>query len=85
MITRPNPNNPKSVLEPYEEVTIETDMEYISMIIERLVNNRKGVLMEAVEQKDGRHNLTFKVPTRGLLGFRMELINDTRGTALMRT
>lgn len=35
------------MLEPYEEVTIETDLDYIAMIIERLVNNRKGVLMEA--------------------------------------
>lgn len=39
--------------EPYEEVIIDTDLEYVSMIIDRL-NDRKGVLMNIEEQKDGR-------------------------------
>lgn len=46
------------------------------------MNNRKGVLLSAEENSEGKQILTFKVPSRGLLGFRSELINDTRGTAM---
>lgn len=63
---------------------IETDLDFTAMLIEK-INNRKGVLMEASELPDGKQQLVFKVPSRGLLGFRGELINDTRGTALLRT
>jgi GTP-binding protein len=59
-------------------------MEYLPMIIERL-NGRKGILLSAEDQPDGRQLIKFKVPSRGLLGFRSELINDTRGSALMKS
>jgi GTP-binding protein len=68
------------MLEPYEQVTIDTDLQYVSGIIERL-NDRKGILMEIEEQKDGRQLLTLKVPSRGLLGYRNTLTTDTKGTA----
>ena len=54
------------------------------MIIERL-NGRKGILLSAEDQPDGRQLVKFKVPSRGLLGFRTELVNDTRGSALMKS
>jgi GTP-binding protein len=54
------------------------------LIIEKL-NGRKGVLLSAEDQPDGRQILKFKVPSRGMLGFRTELINDTRGSALMKS
>jgi GTP-binding protein len=54
------------------------------MIIEK-ITGRKGVLLHAEDQPDGRQLLKFKVPSRGMLGFRTELVNDTRGTALMRS
>ena len=41
------------VLEPYELVTIDTDLEYVSGIIDKM-NDRKGVLLEIEEQNDGR-------------------------------
>lgn len=63
---------------------IEVDLDYTALIIDKM-NNRKGVLMSSDEMKDGKQQLIFKVPSRGLLGFRSELINDTRGTALMRS
>ena len=84
VIMKQDPNNPKKQLEPFEEVTIDTDMEYLPMIIERL-NGRKGILLSAEDQPDGRQLVKFKVPSRGLLGFRSELINDTRGSALMKS
>ena len=71
-------------MEPYEEVNIDTDLDYVSMIIEKL-NDRKGVLMDIKEQKDGRQLLTLKVPTRGLLGFRNFLTTETKGTAQFRS
>lgn len=67
-------------LEPYEEVKIDVDLEYVSSIVENL-NTRKGVMLDVQEQNDGRQQLTFKVPSRGLLGFRQYLVDFTRGTA----
>lgn len=84
VVMRPDPKDPTKMLEPYEEVTIEAEMDHIPLIIDKM-NGRKGVLMTAEDQPDGRQVLKFKVPSRGLLGFRSELINDTRGTALMRS
>ena len=71
-------------LEPYEMVMIDTDLEYVSGIIDRL-NDRKGVLLDIQEQKDGRQLLTLKVPTRGLLGYRNQLTTETKGTAMFRS
>lgn len=84
VIMQVDPLNPKRVLEPYEELSIDTDMEYLPLIIDKL-NGRKGVLLSAEDQADGRQLIKFKVPSRGLLGFRTELINDTRGSALMKS
>lgn len=67
-------------LEPFEQVTIDCDLEYVSTVIDKM-NDRKGVLMDFTEQNDGRQLVTFKVPTRGLLGFRNILTTDTKGTA----
>jgi GTP-binding protein len=84
VIMKADPKDPKNMLEPFEEVTIEVDMDYTSLLIEKM-NNRKGVLLGADNLADGKQLLKFKVPSRGLLGFRSEVINDTRGTALMRS
>eukprot|EP00347_Sterkiella_histriomuscorum_P012488 403368384 len=84
VVMQPDPKDPKKQLEPYEEVQIDTDLEYVSLLIDK-INGRKGILLSADDQPDGRQMLKFKVPSRGLLGFRTELVNDTRGTALMRS
>ncbi len=65
-------------------MAIDTDVSYLPLIIDK-INGRKGVLLSAEDQPDGRQLLKFKVPSRGLLGFRTELINDTRGSALMKS
>jgi GTP-binding protein len=69
-----------NLLEPFESVEIDVDLIHVANIVENLTN-RKGVLLNAVEQSDGRQLLTFRVPTRGLLGFRTYLTAETRGTA----
>lgn len=84
VMIKQDPNNPDKKLEPYEEVIIDTDLDYAPMIIDKL-NDRKGVLLNMEEQNDGRQLLMFKVPTRGMLGFRNILINETRGTAQLRS
>ena len=81
---RRDPKDPKRLLEPFEELIIDTESTYVPSIIDK-VNNRKGILLGAEDEPDGRQLLTFKIPSRGMLGFRSELINDTRGTALMRS
>ena len=68
------------LLEHYEEVKIDCDLEYVSGIIDKM-NERKGILMDIQDQKDGRQLVKFRVPTRGLLGFRNMLTTDTKGTA----
>jgi GTP-binding protein len=72
-----------NILEPYETVYIDTDLDHVSNIVENL-NNRKGVMLNAEEQADGRQLLTFRIPSRGLLGFRTYLTAETRGTAQFR-
>ena len=67
------------MLEPYEEVKLDVDLDYVSDLVENL-NNRKGILLNAEEQPDGKQLLTFKVPSRGLLGFRSYVTTLTRGT-----
>lgn len=72
-----------NIMEPFESVQIDTDLMHVANIVENL-NNRKGVLLNAVEQADGRQLLTFRVPSRGLLGFRSYLTAETRGTAQLK-
>lgn len=65
------------VVEPYEEVIIQVPDEFSGTVINKL-NVRKGqmVSMHSVEELT---TLEYLVPTRGLLGYRMEFINSTRG------
>mmetsp|Transcript_88832 Transcript_88832/g.122656 ORF Transcript_88832/g.122656 Transcript_88832/m.122656 type:complete len:111 (+) Transcript_88832:345-677(+) len=70
-----------TVKEPFEEVSIELDLSYVSNVVE-VLNQRKGILLDAVDGVEpGIQILKFKVPTRGLLGFRSYLTTETRGTA----
>jgi predicted membrane GTPase involved in stress response len=43
---KPHPTDPKKQLEPFEELRIDTDLEYVSLIIDKM-NTRKGVLLSA--------------------------------------
>ncbi|MDD2484507.1 MAG: translational GTPase TypA [Eubacteriales bacterium] len=64
-------------LEPIEFVLITVPDEYTGPVISKL-NLRKGI-MRSMSGKDGHSRIEYSVPTRGLLGFRTEFINDTRG------
>ena len=68
-------------LEPFEELTIDVDDKYMGRVIENL-GGRKGILLE-MRQDNGMARLKYKIPTRGLLGFRSEFLTETRGMGIM--
>ncbi len=68
-------------LEPYEELIIDVDEAYMGRVIENL-GGRKGVLVE-MHQNNGMARLKYRIPTRGLLGFRSEFLTETRGMGVM--
>ena len=69
-------------LEPFEEIHIETPEDTVGVVIENLAK-RRGELQNMVESPSGTTLLTFKVPSRGMLGFRYQFLNATRGQGLM--
>ena len=69
------------VQEPIEEVVLSVPDEYSGSVISKL-NVRKGMMQE-MHSENGFTHLEYMVPTRGLLGYRSEFINDTRGEGTM--
>ena len=67
--------------EPVEEVVIEVPDEYSGGVISEL-NLRKG-MMESMDGRNGRSRLVYHVPTRGMLGYRSQFINQTHGEGTM--
>ncbi len=70
-------------LEPYEEVVVDVDSEYSGTVVNALTGSRKGILVEMVDDAQGKARLKFEIPSRGLLGFGPEVATATRGTAVM--
>lgn len=71
--------------EPIEFVTIDVEDTYQGTVIEHL-GTRKGEMVNIVPLDSGnRVRLEFKVPARGLLGFRGQFLTDTRGTGVMNS
>ena len=70
------------VQEPYERITIDIPPDYIGLVQEALAA-RKGRLEQMTTDADGRVRLEFVLPVRGLIGYRGQLLTDTRGTALL--
>lgn len=71
-------------LEPYEEVHIETSNDTVGVVVEML-GVRKGVMLDMVNNPDNTVHVTYRVPTRGLLGFRYQFLTATRGMGVMNT
>jgi GTP-binding protein len=69
------------LLEPIEDVIIEVPNGFSGSVISKL-SIRKGELLD-MEEKEKMAHMTWKVPTRGLLGYRSEFINDTHGEGTM--
>lgn len=67
--------------EPYENLIIDVPEEYAGSCIDKL-SQRKGEMLE-MSVSQGRTNLRFSIPARGLIGFRSEFIRMTRGDGIM--
>jgi GTP-binding protein len=72
------------LLEPYEEVHIETSSETIGAVVEML-GARRGRMMDMQDAGQGTTRVVYIVPTRGLLGFRYQFLTSTRGAGVMNT
>jgi GTP-binding protein len=70
------------LMEPVEELTIDVPFDYQGVIIEK-VSQRKGELTHMCNEGRGMVRLEFKIPTRGLIGYRNEFLTDTRGLGIM--
>ena len=64
--------------EPYEEMIVDVPEGMLGVVIEKL-GSRRGDMIEMKNPGQGRVRMRFKVPARGLFGFRSEFLTDTRG------
>lgn len=71
-------------LEPIEIATIDVDQEYTGSIIEKL-GRRKGEMIDMHPSSSGYTRLIFRIPARGLIGYRTEFMTDTKGTGILNT
>jgi len=71
-------------LEPMELLAIDVPENFLGAVTQKLAQ-RKGRMQDMHTMGSGRVKVEFKVPSRGLIGFRSEFINDTRGTGIMNT
>lgn len=71
-------------LEPIELATIDVDQEYTGSVIEKL-GRRKGEMIDMHPSNSGYTRLVFRIPARGLIGYRTEFMTDTKGTGILNT
>lgn len=68
-------------LEPMEALTVDVPQEFVGAVMEKL-GSRKAELLDMVAGDEGTR-LRFSIPARGLMGYRSELLTDTRGNGIM--
>ncbi len=69
-------------MEPVEELVIDVPDDHQGIVIAQ-VGERKGVMTKMVNNGSGRVRLEFRIPARGLIGFRSQFMTDTKGTGIM--
>ncbi len=70
--------------EPMELAVIDCPEEYVGVITQKL-GARRGRMVKMSNPGHGRVRLEFRIPSRGLIGFRSEFLTDTRGTGVLNT
>jgi GTP-binding protein len=80
VILQEGPNGEK--LEPYEELMLDIPDEYTGVAIEKL-GPRRGEMLDMRNPGQGMVRLMFRIPSRGLFGYRSEFLTDTRGTGII--
>jgi GTP-binding protein len=80
VITKLGPDGER--LEPYEELTVDVPEDYMGVVMEKL-GPRRTEMMEMKNPGQGMVRMSFRIPARGLFGYRSEFLTDTRGTGIM--
>jgi GTP-binding protein len=80
VITREGPTGER--LEPYEELSIDVPEEFLGAVIEKL-GPRRAEMIEMKNPGQGLVRLLYRIPARGLFGYRSEFLTDTRGTGII--
>ena len=70
------------VHEPMEILVIDVPEEYVGVVTQK-VGMRRGKMQKMMNNGYGRVRLEFRIPSRGLIGFRSQFLTDTRGTGLL--
>ena len=81
VLTRDNPETGARE-EPMEDVLADVDEPYTGIVVEKL-SRRKGQLQDMRPSGGGKVRLTFRMPSRGLIGYHGEFLTDTRGSGIM--
>jgi len=68
--------------EPIEDLVIDVPEDFQGVVIAQ-VGTRRGVMTKMVNHGSGRVRLEFRIPARGLIGFRSQFLTDTKGTGIM--
>jgi len=71
-------------LEPLEMLVVDCPEAFIGIVMETL-GSRRGEMAKMVNHNSGRVRMDFRIPSRGLIGLRGQLLTDTRGTALLHS
>ncbi len=82
VILQEGPNGEK--LEPYEDAVIDLDEKFVGAVVEEL-GRRLGQMREMRPSAPGRTRLEYRIPARGLIGYRSQFMTDTRGTGVLYT
>lgn len=69
-------------MEPMEMLLVDCPEEFIGVVTQK-VGGRKGKMLKMINHGSGRVRLEFRLPARGLIGFRSEFLTDTKGTGIM--
>jgi len=69
-------------VEPVEDLVIDVPDDHQGVVI-AMAGTRRGVMTKMVNHGSGRVRLEFRIPTRGLIGFRSQFLTDTKGTGIM--
>jgi GTP-binding protein len=72
------------LMEPVEHLYIDVPENFVGTVIERL-GPRKGEMVKMTNHGSGRVRMEFRVPSRGLIGLRSEMLTETRGTIIMNS
>jgi GTP-binding protein len=82
IITRKGPDG--ETLEPYEEVVIDVPEAFVGVVIEKLGGRRGEMLeMRSSGEGSGLTRIVYRMPARGLFGYRSEFLTDTRGEGVL--